>query len=269
MFKAKHKMVLALTILTAVSAPSVQAVVFAEESNPGNAPLVGGGPGLLYNNTPSMRMLTVLGSPLLYAPMSSVTQFMTPKEGDADSVRIYQIKGSSGIKIPGILGTFEGVWTFARVGSSDVWFGEWDAENSAGDKVPNTHNVFYIGPGGLSGKRANVMNIDFSGPITYNIKSINNYSGAAAPSSVLTAHFGNSTASSVGDISFTNGNIVVGGGLSNLGAFTASNVSVASAGGTGGTLSGQFFENGAASVAGIVTFSDRNKNTAFGGVKNQ
>jgi hypothetical protein len=42
---------------------------------------------------------------------------------------------------------------------------------------------------------------------------------------------------------------------------------VASSSGTGGNLDGRFFGTGAAAVAGMVKFADRNRDTAFGGAK--
>ncbi|WP_246050218.1 Slam-dependent surface lipoprotein [Brenneria nigrifluens] len=151
------------------------------------------------------------------------------------------------------------------MGSQDVWFGEWDAEAAAGDgaigdKVAGTHNVWYVGE---SGDVATTL--PTGAPVTYTVQSINNYTGATLPTSTLTANFDGLTASSTGDISFS------GGAITNTGSdvqLAANGVNVASSGGTNGDLAGNFFGTGAAAVAGIVTFADRNQDTAFGGSKN-
>ncbi|MCL2898745.1 Slam-dependent surface lipoprotein [Brenneria tiliae] len=158
-----------------------------------------------------------------------------------------------------------GVWSFAQVGSQDVWFGEWDAEaaegdGAIGDKVAGTHTAWYVGE---SGDVATTL--PTGAPVTYTVQSINNYTGATLPTSTLTANFDGLTASSTGDISFS------GGAITNTGSdvqLAANGVNVASSGGTNGDLAGNFFGTGAAAVAGIVTFADRNQDTAFGGSKN-
>lgn len=156
-----------------------------------------------------------------------------------------------------------GVWSFAQVGSQDVWFGEWDAESTTGaigTKVAGTHTVWY------NGENGNVAStLPTAAPVTYTVRSINNYSGSTLPTSTLTANFATGAASATGDIGFTGGTINTVGSDVRL---AASGVSVASASGTGGSLDGKFYGTGAAGVAGIVTFSDRTKDTAFGGSKN-
>lgn len=155
-----------------------------------------------------------------------------------------------------------GVWSFAQVGSNDVWFGEWDAEGTTtGSKVDGTHTAFYVGESGT------VATTLPTTTVTYAVKSVNRgiSATAALPSSTLTANFTTKTASSTGDIGFTGGTITTAGSDVKL---AASSVSVASVSGTGGTLKGNFYGAGASSVAGVVSFTDRNKDTAFGGAKN-
>lgn len=156
-----------------------------------------------------------------------------------------------------------GVWSFAQVGTQDVWFGEWDAEGTTtGSKVAGTHTAFYVGESG-----AVATTLPTTGPVTYAVKSINRgiSATAALPSSTLTANFSTKTASSTGDIAFTGGTITTSASDVKL---AASGVSVASVSGTGGALKGNFYGTGASSVAGVVSFTDRNKDTAFGGTKN-
>ncbi|MBK0000480.1 Slam-dependent surface lipoprotein [Erwinia sp. S38] len=155
-----------------------------------------------------------------------------------------------------------GVWSFAKVGTQDVWFGEWDGESTTGaigTKTAGTHTVFYAGENG------NVATtLPTAAPVSYSIKSINQFNGTL-PTSTLTANFNTKVASSSGDINFTGGTISTVGTDVRL---AATSVGVLSASGTGGTLDGKFFGTGASAVAGIVKFADRNKDTAFGGTKN-
>lgn len=163
---------------------------------------------------------------------------------------------------PGPDHTNLGVWSFAKVGTQDVWFGEWDGEattGAIGTKTAGTHTVFY------SGENGNVSTtLPTTGPVTYSVKSINQFSGTL-PTSTLTANFNTKVAGSTGDISFSGGTISTVGTDVRL---AATGVNVTSASGTGGTLDGKFFGTGASAVAGIVKFADRNKDTAFGGTKN-
>lgn len=152
-----------------------------------------------------------------------------------------------------------GYFNFAQVGAQSVYFGEW---SNTGSSASPQHTVYYAGEAG------NVASTLPSGTATYAVKSINNAysgSGASLPNSVLTANFGAYTASSTGDINFSAGTISVNGDRVQLGA---NGVSVTSVAGSNGTLAGDFFGTGASAVAGTVTFTDRSKDTAFGGSKN-
>lgn len=279
-----HKMVLALAILSGASAAQAALIpdlldevlpdrkitgIFAEESNPGASPLVGEGTGILF------QRVAVVKSNNGDVPLNGVIAFSTPREvgvgiNRLNTVNIFQINGRN-VTNPTLVNKVEGIWTFGQVGTQEVWFGEWNAEQASGPtgtKVPGTHNVFYIG----NIRSANIVNSAI--PLTYHIKSINNYSnGTPAPTSELTVNFTTAQVSSTGDISFTNGLLAKERTATRAaGGISAENVSVTSAGGTGGVMTGQLytraFENLVASpsmVAGIVTFSDRDKNTAFGG----
>lgn len=155
-----------------------------------------------------------------------------------------------------------GVWSFTQAGSEAVWFGEWNAESATGaakTKVPGTHTVWYVGE-----SKDVASTLPTGSPVRYTVRSINNYTGAALPTSTLTANFALGTARSTGDIAFSTGAIKT---VDQDVRLTASNVSVASSSGTGGNLEGRFFGSGAAAVAGMVKFADRNLDTAFGGAK--
>ncbi|EMC2290394.1 hypothetical protein VB661_004118 [Salmonella enterica] len=152
-----------------------------------------------------------------------------------------------------------GVWSFAQVGSEDVWYGTWSEQASGGGKVAGTHNAWYVGED---------SNVATTLPVsaTYTVRSINNSTQTATSQISATFNGGsNGTASSTGDIAFSGGSINTVGNDVRL---AASSVSVASNGGSGGTLSGNFYGTGASSVAGAVAFSNRDLNTAFGGTKN-
>jgi len=155
-----------------------------------------------------------------------------------------------------------GVWSFSQAGSEAVWFGEWNAESATGavgSKTPGTHTVWYVGE-----SKDVASTLPIGSPVRYMVRSINNYTGAALPTSTLTANFALGTARSTGDIAFSTGAIKT---VNNDVRLTARNVSVASSSGTGGNLDGRFFGTGAAAVAGMVKFADRNRDTAFGGAK--
>lgn len=214
------------------------------------------------------------------------TDFRREGSNSFDSVPVYHFSSrQAALKLLDSNAVFtrgtSGIWTFARAGLNDVWFGEWNAEASTGPtgtKVAGTHNVFYIGTKGIL--NGSVINDAGSNTVSYTIKSINNYvdNGTLLPTSQLSANFSTQVASSVGDIAFPNGTIAYAPYFTRV-TLAANNVSVASANGTGGTLTGDFFgpsqggvmQNagvGPAAVAGIVTFTDRDKNTAFGGLRN-
>lgn len=258
-----HKMYLALAIFTAASLPQGLHAAAYEESYPGGSPLftrdTSGGP---LDSSLNIRLFNPNGEPV-YVNLAVFNSLISPVEGSLNSTSIYHLDQMNTQQVLNLLVSFnaqstEGEWSFGRVGTSDVWFGEWNAD------ADGTHNVFYAGPE-VNGK-ADVSILSGNG-ITYSIKTISHYNGTA-PTSTLTANFDAQTASATGDISFTNGQIQTYSLGSNYGGLTASNVSVASSGGTGGTLSGQFFGTDAAQVAGIVKFNDRNKDAAFGGSKN-
>ncbi|MBK0035765.1 hypothetical protein IBT47_26155 [Erwinia sp. S43] len=203
----------------------------------------------------------------LYGAKATFTHFASPTYQDASgafhfSGREMVADGAPGPAGPGPDHTKLGVWSFAKVGTQDVWFGEWDGEatsGAVGTKTAGTHTVFYAGENGDV-----ATTLPTAAPVSYTIKSINQYSGTL-PTSTLSANFNTKVASSSGDINFTGGTISTVGTDVRL---AATSVGVLSASGTGGTLDGKFFGTGASAVAGIVKFADRNKDTAFGGTKN-
>ncbi|TEA78866.1 Slam-dependent surface lipoprotein [Allopusillimonas ginsengisoli] len=199
---------------------------------------------------------------------ASTSHFANPEYRDGNGVYSYsgRLLVSRGAPGPGQRGDHSklGVWSFSQVGSHDIWFGEWNAESptgAVGTKAPGTHTVWYVG------ENSDVAStLPTGSPVRYTIRSINNYTGNDLPTSTLTANFATGAASSRGDIGFSGGAIKT---VDRDVRLTASRVTVASSGGTGGDLEGKFFGTGAAAVAGVVKFADRNRDTAFGGTKNR
>lgn len=155
-----------------------------------------------------------------------------------------------------------GVFSFAKVGSQDVWFGEWNSrkDNAAGLA---THTVYYIGNNADT-------SVPTSGSATYNVAGINNFSGANLLSGQFTANF--ATAKLTGTIANSAGySVNIGSANINANASISGNTAIARQGtaivGTGGTVSGQFYSNQTA-LAGMATFANNQYDTAFGGTKN-
>ncbi|WP_455813433.1 Slam-dependent surface lipoprotein [Pseudomonas graminis] len=251
---AKTKVVLALAMFAATGV--AQATVTGATSASSN----------LIVGTATAGTVGMAGAGVVGQLESKITSFdhyaLAPFKNAVNSSYSFSGKGLAAMGAPATHSGL-GVWTFAKVGSNDVWFGEWDAEGTTtGSKVAGTHTAFYVGENG-----AVATTLPTTGPVTYAVKSINRgiSATAALPSSTLTANFSTKTASSTGDIAFTGGTITTSASDVKL---AASGVSVASVSGTGGALKGNFYGTGASSVAGVVSFTDRNKDTAFGGTKN-
>jgi hypothetical protein len=154
-----------------------------------------------------------------------------------------------------------GRFDFAKVGTHDLYFGEWKqtASVTAGD-----HTVYYGGTGAST-------TVPSSGGATYAVKGIGDFQGKGLLSGTFTASFtGGGSGSLTGSLSNAGSTHTV-----NIGTATISGPSFvgtgASATGTGvsGVVTGQFFGSNVDALAGIVTFSGaRQFDTAFGGTKN-
>jgi len=163
-----------------------------------------------------------------------------------------------------------GVFSFARAGSGDVWYGEW-SENGDTPAKGGTYNgrqVYYQGddadesiPGSAT---APVQ-------VTYNVTGINNaYSSTGVLSGQFDASFYGSAGTLTGDITDANGfTIDIGNAtISDSAAISGSGATAADSGdtlATSGTVDGHFF-NDQDALAGIVDFgAGSDYNTAFGG----
>lgn len=158
-----------------------------------------------------------------------------------------------------------GDFRFARVGSADLWFGEW---SQTGNASAGDHTVYYVG--NTSG-----TTVPTSGTATYSVKGISDYANKGALTGTLTANFGSGTS---GTLSGSLANSATGAGVNIgtariIGASFAGNGAVATQSGatvaSGGAVSGRFFGASAAALAGTVKFDvARQHDTAFGGTKN-
>lgn len=159
-----------------------------------------------------------------------------------------------------------GVFHFAKVGSANLYFGEWSqtASVSAGD-----HTVYYVGDDG------GTTTVPTTGSATYAVKGISDYANKGALTGTFTANFGSGSSGTLtGSVSNATSGYAVNIGTASIsgvnfagtgGSATQSGTSVASS----GVVSGRFYGASAAALAGTVTFSSgRQYNTAFGGTKN-
>jgi len=154
------------------------------------------------------------------------------------------------------LGNFD----FKQVANQQVYYGEWSQTGATNDP---TRVVYYSGD--TTGRVLPTANV------TYAVQGINNYSGANVLSGDLTASFGNATPTLTGSLSNSALKVQVTAAIDTATAGfagtaqarnTATNALLSS-----GTSQGSFFGAGAtASLAGIAKFTDRNYDTAFGGV---
>ncbi|WP_447725700.1 Slam-dependent surface lipoprotein [Sphingomonas koreensis] len=157
-----------------------------------------------------------------------------------------------------------GRFDFAKVGSHDVYYGEWSQTGSA---TAGDHTVYYGGTGATA-----AANVPLSGTATYNVKGINNYAGTPTPlSGTFTANFGAGTVSGsiqnaalkidIGTADIVNSTISGSGAV-------ASNPATSATLASGGNVKGQFFGSAAQALAGIATFAgNRQLDTAFGGTQ--
>ncbi|MET4898680.1 Slam-dependent surface lipoprotein [Sphingomonadaceae bacterium jetA1] len=158
-----------------------------------------------------------------------------------------------------------GDFRFARVGSDDLWIGEWSQTGSAS---AGDHSVYYVG--NTSG-----TTVPTSGTATYAVKGIGDYANKGALSGTLTANFGSGTS---GTLSGSLANASTGAGV-DIGTARIAGASFAGNGATAtqsgstvassGAVNGRFFGANAAALAGTVKFDGaRQHDTAFGGTKN-
>ncbi len=154
------------------------------------------------------------------------------------------------------LGNFD----FKQVASQQVYYGEWSQNGTDNDP---TRVVYYSGD--------NTGRVLPTATVTYAVQGINNYSGANVLSGDLTATFGNAAPTLTGSIANSTLRVGVNANISTsdasfAGSATARNATT-NALLSNGTTKGNFYGAGTtASLAGIAQFTNRNYDTAFGGV---
>ncbi|PCJ29295.1 MAG: hypothetical protein COA90_11720 [Gammaproteobacteria bacterium] len=154
-----------------------------------------------------------------------------------------------------------GVFNFAQVGTSDIWFGEW---SDTGSPLAATRTVYFAGDNPDSSISTTGTNV------TYTMKGINNYYDGynGALSGTFTADFNNSTltgsmSSALSSVDI--GTVTINSDASITGTGTAS-ATVLFFSASGGDVSGQFY-NGQADLAGMVDFAGTIFDTSFGGTQ--
>ena len=141
-----------------------------------------------------------------------------------------------------------GVFNFTQIASESVYFGEWSATGGETDK---THTAYYAGK-----DVTEVMPV--AGQAVYGVKGINQYSTDGLMEGSLTADFGQSTL--IGSMDNTASTLDINAKIE--GSTFAGTATMNEA---MGSSQGHFFGNNASALAGIATFSDHTKDTAFGG----
>lgn len=146
-----------------------------------------------------------------------------------------------------------GTFNFAKVGTSDVWFGEWSQDFNGNG---NDRAVYYVG------NNTNTT-VPVSGIASYAVKGVNKFSGNNQLTGDFTADFG--AQKLTGSLANSSLSLTVN---ANITSSTAAFNGTSLANGTSrGVATGHFFGADAASLAGIATFADRQLDTAFGGTK--
>lgn len=157
---------------------------------------------------------------------------------------------------PPAMGSFD----FKTIASQQVYFGEWS--NSGVDNDP-TRVVYYSGE--TTGR------VLPSTSVTYAVQGINNYSGTNLLTGELTASFGTAAPALTGTLSNNSLKIQLSAPIATADASFSGYAIVRNSSTqsllSSGTTQGSFFGAGTtASIAGITKFTNRNYDTAFGGV---
>ena len=148
-----------------------------------------------------------------------------------------------------------GKFTFnsIRSGGASVQYGEWVGREFA---KGSNRAVYYSGD-------SRTRNMPVYGTATYAVKGFNNYKGNNLMTGTLKADFGARTLAGSLKNSAVNMNV-----HSYIDTKDAEFEGYAFANGHAGKVDGNFFGNGASSLAGVAKFkTNPNLNTAFGGVK--
>jgi hypothetical protein len=161
-----------------------------------------------------------------------------------------------------------GRFDFAKVGSADLYFGEWSQTGSA---TAGDHTVYYAGT-------TTGTTVPTSGSATYAVRGISDYANKGLLTGTFTANFASGSSGTLtGSIANSASGYGVNIGTASINAdatFGGNGASATQSGTTvasGGAVDGRFFGANAAALAGLVNFgsgSERQYNAAFGGTKN-
>lgn len=194
--------------------------------------------------------LPAVGVSTLYnGMMVSIGGFVVSKYQDANDIAV--VSATTAKLPPSHAGM--GAFNFAQVASDPVYFGEWSSTGVPGD---TTHTAFYAG-------KDVTTNMPVAGIATYVVKGVSQYTGNNLLNGTLTADFGKTILAG----SMTNADMTISINNAKIDLQTARFSGEASANGLAGTTTGHFFGDAAAAVAGVASFSDHTKDTAFGGSK--
>lgn len=159
-----------------------------------------------------------------------------------------------------------GVFHFAKVGSANLYFGEWSQTTSVAD---GTHSVYFAGDDN------GTTTVPTSGSATYSVKGVSDYANKGLLTGTFTANFGSGFSGTLsGSISNSGSGYAVNIGTAtifgaNYFGYGATATQSGSTLASGGVVTGRFFNANAAELGGIVQFlSGRQYDTAFGGTKN-
>lgn len=161
-----------------------------------------------------------------------------------------------------------GSFSFVKVGSGDVWFGEWSRNGNTGSPTYQDRQVYYAGD-----KDGYTPAVGTA--VGYTLTGVHQYGANTNLTGSLTANF--SARTFHGDLSIGATLIRLGTASSQITFDTAGHFDAANAGQwvipgnfviATGTVTGDFFGAGASAVAGIVDFNDPAMNIAWGGTKN-
>jgi hypothetical protein len=148
-----------------------------------------------------------------------------------------------------------GHFNFVKVGSGDVWFGEWSKDGAAGGF---SHRQVYF-----SGDRTGTTLP--AGTATYAVAGLRRFNGRNVLSGTFQANFG--SGSLIGSLKGADLALVVKADIKHADASFAGTATANGA--VAGVTQGNFFGANAAALAGIATFAGNSQyDTAFGGTKN-
>lgn len=171
--------------------------------------------------------------------------------GSVDANTVYGITTAMMPPSHAALGNFD----FAQVSGQEVYFGEWSQNGTTNDP---TRVVYYSGDD-------TGTTMPTTGTAAYTVKGINNYNGSNLLTGTLNANFG--TGSLSGAMSRTGLSVAINATINSADASFSGTANAFDGTPVSGTSEGHFYGAGAAALAGIAKFSNRDYDTSFGGAQ--